>query len=279
MKLIKPILFTLVLIAFYSCKENFVDPDHTETYIIKGTVILENQNEHSNCLIYIDNFNVGYSSDSSGAYTISLTHYDVLLTDTLKLYYYLREYALDSARVVMINGKAQAGKLDLNSRGEITTKYMRQLFKVEGWTDKYEYKIGDNITFTARFTNTSNDSIMLYIPSNFNDLGHVSIYRDDCPGIIISPIDPVMSDRYIVLFSHGYYQGTVCYTLLNQATTDIIPNQYFVRTAIQILKPQQVKKKISDYIFNKWYLIHRGHTPKLDYAPNKYEFPIINIIR
>jgi len=75
----------IIIFSLLSCKENVDEPGVKETGVIAGTVFLENQEEHSNCLIYVDNFNVGYSSDSTGYYVISLADFAPDFTGTLKL--------------------------------------------------------------------------------------------------------------------------------------------------------------------------------------------------
>ncbi|NIT60057.1 MAG: hypothetical protein GWN00_28715, partial [Aliifodinibius sp.] len=74
------ILTTLILTLFFSCSkdENPVKPGDgppplSYTTTLTGRVLLENQSEHSNTLIYIDSLDIGARSDSGGYFTI---HFD-----------------------------------------------------------------------------------------------------------------------------------------------------------------------------------------------------------
>ena len=80
---------------------------------------------------------------------------------------------MDSAEYVIVNGKVKLDSLDVNDEGNLPTKEFEQLILVQGWADKEEYKIGDTIDFTARFTNVTNRTVHLFISSSFNELGWV----------------------------------------------------------------------------------------------------------
>jgi hypothetical protein len=107
--------------------------------------LIENQTEHSNALVYIDSFNRGVSTDSSGNYTLLFIEEDSVYSGVFKLIYFLNDYDMDSAKIVLVNGKVKLDTLDVDSEGRIETREMKQIVLVDGWTDKQEYRIGNTL--------------------------------------------------------------------------------------------------------------------------------------
>ena len=275
--------FILILIS--SCKDNSTLPEPLKEYTssISGKVILQNQTEYSNALVYIDRLYRGVSTDSSGNYTLQFTKDDSVYDGIHKLYYFLNDYDMDSASICLSGGKVKLNMLDVDAEGNLPTKEMKQILLVEGWTDKTEYKIGDTLTFTARFTNTTNNVIYLLITSIFNQLGSVSLYNDKYMPLHLSPCDPVMIDKSIYLYS-GYYEGKVKYKIPDRYCCvngeSLLPDKYIITTGFFIngrLK-SQFQDTFSKYILLEWWKICRGSSPKYDRFPNKYKFPIIKLI-
>lgn len=285
-KLLLLIFFVSFLILLNTCSEQIVEPPDSPkyTYVIKGTVVLENQTEHSNTLVYIDSLNRGVSTNSSGNYSILFSENDSIYNGEFKIRYFLNDYDMDSAKIVLIKGKVKLDTLDIDSDGKIKTKEMKQIVLVEGWTDKQEYRIGDTLKFTARFTNVTDRMIHLTIPSIFNQLGSVGLYNDKYMPFTISACNPVMGDREIDLHK-GYYEGEVKYRIRDRYYCSngepFRPDEYIVITSIMIegRTLNHLENAFYKYIVEEWYKIHRGTSPKLDMVPNKYRLPHIRIIQ
>lgn len=269
-----------------SCEDNSLLPLPTQKFSssFSGKVILENQTEYSNALVYIDNLNRGVSTDSSGNYTFIFNEKDSVYNGEFKVRYFLNDYDMDSARIMLVNGKVKLDTLDVGSDGKIKTKELKQILRVEGWTDKQEYRTGEEITFTARFTNVTNRMVQIHISSAYNSLGPVGIYNDKYPPFVLSPCDPVTANRDIDLY-RGYYEGKVKYTIRDRYYCDInkpLPlDEYIVTTGFFIdgrLK-SQFQSEFSKYVLEEWWKICRGNSPKYDRKPNKYKFPHIRIIK
>ncbi len=284
------ILSFIFILSFLiiSCKNEITNPVEKKLYtaVLKGTVTLENQTEFSNCLVYIDSLNRGVSSDSSGNYTIFFTDEDSIYSGEFKLIYFLNDYHKDSAQIYLVKGKVKLDTLDVKSEGKIKTKEMKQIVLVEGWTDKIIYTIGDTLDFTARFTNVSDRIVHLRIPSIFNQLGHVGLYNDKYYVFIISPLDPTLIDFDINLSPGNFYEGQVRYLIPDgdnsgKVSRPLIPDKYIVTTSIDIEGRLQTpfQSKFNKFVFEEWYKIVRGASPKLDIIPNKYQFPHIKIIQ
>jgi len=278
-------IIILLILGVVSCSENIIEPEEKRIFstVLKGKLILENQTEHSNALIYIEMLNRGISSDSSGNYIFSYEPGDTIYSGESKVIYFLNDYDMDSAKIFLVRGKIKLDTLDVDSEGKIKTKEMKQIVRVEGWTDKQEYRIGDTIAYTARFTNTTNRVVHLLIISVFNQLGPVGLYNDKYMPFNLSYCDPVMADREIDLYK-GYYEGRVKYTIRDRYYCangePFFPDEYIVTTGLFIERrlQNQFQSKFNKYVLEEWHKIHRGSSPKYDLFPNKYNFPRIKII-
>jgi len=282
------ILAVLTLIS-YSCNNNPVITINRPPYSNKftGKVILQNQIENSNALIYIDNLNRGVSSDSSGNYIFPFNQSDSIYNGEYKVRYFLDDYDMDSARIILVRGKLKLDTLDVDCEGKIKTKELKQIVLIEGWTDKQEYKRGDKITFTARITNISDRKIHFAMDGFWYPIGIVYLYNDKYRGFLLSPytnIDPLV-DAGGDLSPKGYYEGTVTYTLLNgyndgSGFHTLISDKYIVVTNffIEGRLLDQFRSKFNYYALIEWYKIIRGLSPRYDYFPNKFKFPVITIV-
>ncbi|MDQ7817819.1 MAG: hypothetical protein RDU14_12410 [Melioribacteraceae bacterium] len=287
MKRIIIISIVLMSIILMSCEDNSLLPFPANKFSssFNGKVNLQNQTEYSNTLVYIDSLNRGVSTDSSGNYTFQFTKQDSTYSGEFKVRYFLNDYDMDSTKIMLVKGKLKLDTLNVDNQGQLRTKELKQIVFVEGWTDKQEYRIGEKIEFNARFTNLSNRTIHLFIPSIFNQLGHVGLYNEKYPSIIISSTDPVTLDLNVDISPKGYYEGKVIYTIPkgNYGATGfrhLLPDKYIVVTNffIEGRLQNQFQSKFNKYVLEEWYKIHRGTSPKLDWFPNKYNFPHIKII-
>ena len=285
MKRITIISNVLITIMFMSCNDNsfLILPTQKYSSSFSGKVILQNQTEHSNALVYVDILNRGVSTDSSGNYIFQFTEQDSIYCGEFKVYYFLNDYDMDSAKIMLVKGKVILDALDIDSEGKKKTKELKQILRVEGWTDKQEYYYGEKITFTARFTNVTNRMVRILIRAQ-NQLGSVGLYYNYYNNnyyVTLSSCDPVSTDSNIFLQPTHFYEGKVVYTISKQDCTSFPwwePREYIVITTFMI-DGRKINPYINKYIENEWRKIHRGTLPKLNYIPNKYNFPHIKIIR
>lgn len=283
----RTIIISIVLISFalMGCEDNSLLPFPTQKYSssFSGKVILQNQIEYSNALVYIDSVNRGVSTDSSGNYTFTFNEKDSIYNGELKVRYFLNDYDVDSAKVMLVKGKVKLDTLDIDSEGKIKTKELKQILRVEGWTDKQEYKIGEKITFTARFTNVTNRIIRIFKQAQ-SELGFVGFYNDKYPPLTLSGCDPVTAGGDIDIQPNGFYEGKVVYSIPDRypcINYGLLPiDEYIVYGTFNIEGRllNQFQSKFSKYVLEEWWKICRGKSPKLDAFPNKYQFPHIRII-
>ena len=280
----KKIIYALIaaLLFIISCKNQITNPPEKQLYssVLKGKVTLENQSEYSNCLVYIDSLNRGVSSDSSGNYTILFTDEDSIYSGEFKLIYFLNDYDKDSAEIYLVKGKVKLDTLDVNSEGEIKTKGIRQIVLVEGQTDKSEYKIGDTVTFTARVTNLASRTIHISITSCNGEISNfVALYNDKYYPFELGGYHDVLTLECDYYLQPGeYHQASITYEIIEY--TPLIPDEYIVTTGFSIEERllSSFQSKFSKYVLDNFYKFTRGPSPKLDFIPNKYQFPHVKII-
>ncbi len=289
MKKITIISIVLISITLMNCEDNSLLPLPTQTYSssFKGKVILENQTEYSNALVYVDSLNRGVSTDSSGNFTFIFNEKDSVYNGEFKIRYFLNDYDMDSAKIVLVNGKVRLDTLNIDSEGKIKTKELKQILRVEGWTDKLEYKIGEKITFTARFTNVTNREVSIFIQRSEGELGYVGLYNDKYIPFLLNGscgiVHPAGGD--MSLKPTLFYEGTVVLTIPDSYCGDkskpLLIDEYIVNASLQIdgRLLNQFQSKFSKYVLEEWWKICRGNSPKYDAKPNKYNFPHIKIIK
>lgn len=286
MKRITIIYIVLICIMLMSCNNNSLLPLPTNksSSSFRGKVILQNQTEHSNALVYVDNLNRGVSTDSGGNYIFKFTEQDYVYSGEFKVRYFLNDYDMDSAKIMLVNGIVKRDTLDVNNQGQLRTKELKQIVLIEGWTDKKEYKIGEKMTFTARITNVTNRMVSIF-RQHQSELGFVGLYNDKYPSIILSGCDPVTASSDMFLQPTHFYEGRVVYTIPDGAYCGtfrpLLIDEYIVIASFMIEGRllNQFQSKFNKYVLEEWYKIHRGDSPKLDWFPNKYNFPHIRIIK
>jgi hypothetical protein len=283
MKRIAIISIVLMFITLMGCNDNLLLPLPSQKYSssFSGKVILQNQTEHSNALVYIDSLNRGVSTDSSGNYIFKFTEQDYAYSGEFKVRYFLNDYDMDSAKIMLVNGIVKLDTLDVDSQGQLKTKGLKQIILIEGWTDKAEYRVGDKVTFTARVTNLSNRTIHIFIGSCNGILSNfVFLYNDKYQPFTLGGVhDALTLDCDIYLPPGRYYEGKIGYKIFEYKP--LILDEYIVTTGFLVEGRllNQFQNKFSRYVLEEWYKIHRGISPKYDRFPNKYNFPHITIIK
>ncbi len=278
-------IISVVLISLMlGCNDNSLLPLPTQKYSFsfRGKVILQNQTEYSNALVYVDSFNWGVSTDSSGNYAFQFTKQDSPYNGEFKIRYFLNDYDMDSAKIFLVKGKVKLDTLDVDSEGKIKTKEMKQTFYVEGRTDKQEYRIGDYLEYTERITNLSNRTLHFSGGGDSGPLPWVVLYNENYPPISFFPHDPYGTDFNIFLKAGEYYEGSIKRKIpqtINYTGLPLPPGLYLVKSGIYFYDMfSGISKNLRNFILNDWWKISRGKTPKYDLYPTKFKLPIVKII-
>lgn len=265
---------------------------HTKT--LAGQILLENQTEHSNALIYISGLDRGASSDSSGYYSFQFDPCDTDTSGVFTLYYYLEDYDLDTAKIKLEHGWVQLDTLDVDSSGALPLVNMQQLYRLQGWTDKQAYHIGDFINYTFRWTNVSNEIVELFIGSAFNALGFVGLYRDARASKfgLTGSCDPVPLDIQKYLNPGEYYEGAAWGRIPSKQGClapyhPMVFTEYVVRPGFTVVPARvagsltwsrAISLDLDEYIWQEWEFLHRGTPPHYNNHPNNFELPHVQIV-
>ena len=259
--------------------------------LLRGHVVLENQSDHSNALLYIDSLDIGTSSDSTGFFHFEFKEPDSLYSGIFTVYYYLADYEMDSSRFVLEKGLVVNDSLDVGCEGLLQTRQLSQVMLVNGATDKYEYAVGDTLIFTARIKNISDSSIYIRIFAGASLLRNVALYNDKYPSFLLTPEDISPAEGILLLHENQIYEESGQFIIpegryLSDSLYHIPGDEYIVaagafelvRAANPITKTPLLKK-IQKFIRFKWYHIKLPvrHSPELDGIPNKFEFPHVYI--
>lgn len=289
MKILLFILCTITIFHLPACK-NTKNPLINETNSLDhlkvvGKVTLENQNEHSNCLIYISELGRGVSSDSIGFFTLPFYDSDSLYSGIFKIYYYLADYRLDSALLKLNKGTVEFGAYSVDSLGRLPDRNLNQILSIESGTNQEIYRIGDQLTFWAKLINLMDTELRIAIYSPYTEFGPISLYRShENLSFPISPPDIVPAGKLVILYKNGFYLGQASYLVpqgrfINDSLRVIEPSKYYVYPHFDVYVPaDNVPEELQKFIKEEWRYIHLGSPPQMDRFPNKYNLPVIEII-
>lgn len=290
-----PFAFLILLFFIIGCEKDYSivsgkkeeppsPPIYEET--LTGRILLEDQYEHSNALIYIDGLNIGARSDSSGFFMFRFPDSIQDQSGIFTVYYFVEDFDLDSAIIELQEGRLQKGKWDVDSSGALPLKELNHLLEVEGWTDRQQYRIGDTLFFHMIIRNISNRQLHIEFVNVSGDFGRVSLYRDKTyPPVIISHYDNTNTDMDVYMNPGGYYEGFGTY---------IIPQGVWVDDSLYVLHPGKyrvvagftfkdrgypIPQQIRDYILQEWYYDPEALTGLyMEFTPHKYKYPEITIL-
>ena len=295
MKIVFLLIFSFII--FSSCKMNGEILSYEKGEIshfsnsLNGNIILSNQTNHSNALIYIDKLDIGTSSDSLGFFSFQFDQNDTLISGIFTVYYYLADYDLDSAKFVLEKGQVVNDSLDVGSAGKLHSKQLKQLILVEGETDRDLYSIGDSIFYIAHITNISGSNLHIRITNGIELMTNVVLYNDKYPPFALTQFIGIPAERSVYLLNdvtysesgsfivpEGKYINDHFYPIPYDKYLVVATNFEIIRTVDSITK-NPVLKKIEKYIRFKWYSdkLKVIQSPELDLFPNKYELPIIEM--
>lgn len=114
------------MLVFIACEENPLD-DSTivpESRQITGTVQLSNQFNHSDIYVWLEGFNLSTFTDQEGAFELTLPSTEITssngsMNGVFFLYFYIANYAIAQAEVVIQNGQVLPSRGDLDENGRL----------------------------------------------------------------------------------------------------------------------------------------------------------------
>ena len=122
MKFFKPVLISLGVIVFFCTKNPLFKDKEITGNAVKGKVALEGRQSAENVFVWLEGYNVGTFTGQNGAFQLDLSTSSQSsggMSGQYKLFFYVNNYQLDSASVVLVNGNIQASTGDLDNNGAL----------------------------------------------------------------------------------------------------------------------------------------------------------------
>lgn len=133
-----PIIFLLFLsslILNHSCTDNPFGQDEisSESQTIRGSVKLQNDSPED-VFVWLEGFDMGTYTNTQGNFELRLSSSSRYsnLTGNFKLYFFVANYNIDTASVVIHNGEVKFSLGDLDENGKLKREiYLTQLLNIE----------------------------------------------------------------------------------------------------------------------------------------------------
>lgn len=153
-----------------SCIENpFVKNNINEdkNRILFGKVILDDESNHSDIFIWLEQFNLSTRSDENGNFKFTIpakseTHPGGGFTGYVSIYYYVANYKLASSRVFVFDGNFKYDDSDLNENGEIqNTIILKKRINIITHVspNQFEASYNDSVILSATLKVEENETI------------------------------------------------------------------------------------------------------------------------
>jgi len=276
MKHFYPILF---LIFVYSCEDKVAKEDKVDPTKLTGQVILENQTDHSNAVVYIDGVNKGTITDSTGAYTISIDG-DTIKDGSYDIYYFLVDYALSSSTIRIENNEILFGEGSVDKNGLLKPVELKQFIQVNGWSDNSDYSVGDSIEVKFTFTNVSDKPLRLSI-ERYPPFTLIALYSS--PDEIIFPIGEITPYQFSTLNPGGSIvkEGK---SIIPEGIRYLMeyyrmkPGTYKIGSPIRLnIRENDIEYGLEQQLRKTWYDHYSGPYPYGTFGPHKFELPTVTI--
>ena len=226
------LIVVLVLLILSGCTWNpFGEDEISSGYRkISGNVQLNDGSNPDNVYVWLEGFNVGTYTDGTGQFSLTLPHSGTSnLSGVYKLYFYVANYELDYAQVVVQNGEFVYSRGDINKQGQLgLPKILRRFMRIEtsvnpaSVTQNYTENIDVMVTLTA-----TTDSATVIIPKSIGgSLGAVLIRKIGSQEVFIHEYSPYSGMDYHILV--GQRQPQVISMIFNLILKPLLPGDYEV---------------------------------------------------
>lgn len=132
-------ILLLALLPFTGCLENPFGGDSeisTGTRSVSGTVALSDRASPQGTFVWLENYNLGAYADANGKFSLTLPPAAAQggsgATGVFGLYFFVANYALNSATVATRNGNFIYNQAEINNKGELTSaKSLRKFLSIK----------------------------------------------------------------------------------------------------------------------------------------------------
>lgn len=220
-----------------SCTENpfFKDNLINNTQVIKGNVRLSDSSDLENIYVWLEKFNVSTTTNEQGEFELQLPAPHTLpggntsWNDTLRLYYYVANYEIESSLVLIKNGEIVYGAKDVDGNGYINrTIYLSELISISTTVESaeisyFQHKI--KISLDIHDNPVDIKTYCYYDPETHKD-------SNSC--IIFKKINSPLTDTKFI-FKFGY--GRLMYLLIDEPKDMIFECYYPLEDGIYEVIP------------------------------------------
>lgn len=226
------IIIGSVLLALSGCTWNpFGEEEISSGYRkVSGNVQLNDGSNPDGIYVWLEGFNVGSYTDGTGQFSLTLPQSGSGdLSGVYKLYFYVANYELDFAQVVIQDGGFVYSRGDINKEGKLALpKVLRRFLRIEtsvnpaSVSQNYTENIGVAVTLTA-----TTDSATVTIPRSIGgSLGAVLIRKIGSQEVFIHEFSPYSGMDYNVLV--GRQQPQVIGMTFNMLLKPLLRGDYEV---------------------------------------------------
>lgn len=118
-------LLNIIITSGFGCTKNpFFKDNEITNRSLKGRVTLSDSSIPDNIYVWLNGFNMGTRTNSNGDYELTYPPSSEQgsgsgISEELTLYFYVADYALDSLKILFINGEIASGQGHINEDGQI----------------------------------------------------------------------------------------------------------------------------------------------------------------
>lgn len=236
----------LFLVRFSGCTWNpFGEDDISEGHRqISGTVQLHDRSSPEGAYVWLEGFNVGEYTDGTGQFKLILPAKSSHgasggVSGIYSVYFYLANYQLESAQVVIQESEFVYSRGDINKEGKLyAPKVMRRFLRINTLADpssvsaNYTGNIEVKVTLTATI-----DSASVVIPKSIGGmLGAVLLKKSDSYDVFTFASAPHIQTREVILVGKTPRTIGMTFNLINRplahGTYEVVPYLLIAHEAI-----------------------------------------------
>jgi hypothetical protein len=253
MKSLRYLIVICTMLAVMRCTENPFGGDkitfgHRE---ITGSVYLHDGGSAEGVYVWLSDFNVGTYTNKSGDFSITLPRESGQgsmggLSGIYNVYFYLANYYLDSAQVVIRDGEFEYSRANINEDGRLTPSVeLERFLRIRTSMEPPHIQAAYTGPIQVSVTLSSTDSVTVILPKSLSGtLGAVLVKRQDREEVSIYAAVQNLNTRIPILI--GRSERTVSMNF-NTLTSPLVPGDYMVVPYILIAHewiPEELKESL-----------------------------------
>lgn len=170
--------FSIIFIFLNGCTENpfFKEDTITGNQTIRGKVELSDQASPESVFVWLEGFTLSTWTDQNGAFQITLPPPTKQtgggLSGVFKLYFYVANYQIDTAKVLIRNGAIIYAQADVDEKGELKqTQYLSNLLDIRlGVSPPFIAANDSDSIFVTIELQAERDSVAVIMPNMNHDV-------------------------------------------------------------------------------------------------------------